>query len=286
MAYTLWKFGGIVLPTYNRTTKATPARPRTALVATASGVFDAWGSGRAQAKFPHSITLECTLAADDVATWRSSLDALRAAVGTRALLYRVADDDGAVHKCTARLSDMQYSQAGRLARHQQITLAFEQLDHWRGRVWADWTLDDGVSLDDGYYFDVGGIDLPVLSAFPTVGGNLPAVDVRVTVTVGATAPDNLQIYTQSNPRCVVTIDDALTPGDVYYIDSSARLATKNGADAYDVINLDEPLLGGTEMHEANEWLVLQPGELGLNLALDSEIGGNATGTLEFVEAWA
>lgn len=286
MAYSFWKFGTIVLPVYNRQTKMTPVRPRTATVPTAAGVFDAWGADRAPGKFPHPLSLSCTLVADDAATWRSQVDALRAAVGTRAILYRVADDDGAVQKCTARLVDMTFTRVGRLARHQEMTLVFEQIDQWRGKRWEDWTLDDGYFLDDGMYFDTGAVALTALGSM-TVGGNLPALDVRVTVTVGAVAPtaDLMQVYVLADPQCVVTLADTYAPGDVYYIDSAARLATKNGADAYALIDLETEYVVG-EYHEANEWLILPPGSLSLGLAYEGDPGASATGVLEFTEAWA
>lgn len=280
MAYTLWKFGGIVLPPYNRSTKMTPVRPRTALVATAAGVFDAWGSGRAQAKFPHTISLQCTLVAEDMATWRSSIDALRAAVGTRAQLYRLADDDGAVHKCTARLLDLTFTRSGRLARHQELTLVFEQLDHWRGRRWEDWTFDDGYFFDDGMYFDTGAVLVtPPGTVQFTVGGNLPAATVRLTVRCDGADSDPINVVI---PETDVALGVAgpWVNLDTLVIDAAARLITLNGADAY--ARLDTESGYAAYDHLAEEWLVLEPG---LNSVF--VVGGAIDdATVEFTELWA
>lgn len=280
MAYTLWKFGSIELPTYNRSTKMTPVRPRTALVATAAGVFDAWGSGRAQAKFPHTISLQCTLVAEDVATWRSSIDALRAAVGTRATLVRRAEDDGAVQKCEARLVDCQYSQVGRLARHQQLTLTFEQLNHWRGKRWEDWELDDGYLLDDGLYLDVGAILVtPPGTVQFTVGGNLPSLDVRITVTFDGVDTDPAYIVIPETD-VALKIAGPWANLDSLVIDSAARSITLNGTDIYDRLNIDDGYAAYD--HLANEWLVLEPGLCSVfvvGTAVDD-------GVITFTEAWA
>lgn len=290
MSYTLERFGTIVLPLYNRRTDATPVLPRQALVSTAAGTFDAYGSERAPQKLPHTITLACTLAEDSTAALRTKIDALRAAVGTRATLYRRADDDGAVHRCTARLVDVDYQRQRKNLRHQELKLEFQQLDAWRGKIYENWTLDGGKNFDDGYYFDGGAVALGALGSI-TVGGNLPALDVRATLVVtGTTNPTFCQIYSLGNPACVVTIDDTITPGSTYYIDSAARTATKNGADAYALIDLDTALDGSSpaQYHTADEWLVLPPGPLSLGLAYAFEGPGtaNIAGTLEFAEAWA
>lgn len=280
MAYTLWKFGSIELPPYNRSTKMTPVRPRTALVATAAGVFDAWGSGRAQAKFPHSITLKCVLAADDAATWRSSIDALRAAVGTRALLYRRADDDGTVNKCTARLMDMNYSRVGRRALHQELTLAFEQLDRWGGKQWADWTLDDGHFLDDGYFLDTGAISLyPDTSPEVTVGGNLPATSPIFTIEMAGTDTDPISVVIPAT-GVALNVDGPWADGDVLIIDSDARLITFNGADAYDRLDLDTGY--GAYDHTANEWLAITPGTYAI-FVIGAAI---EAAEMTYTEAWA
>jgi hypothetical protein len=283
MAYTLERFGGIVLPPYNRQTSMPPVQPRTALVATAAGVFDAWGADRAPQQFPQAITLTCILYEEVAATWRSSVDALRAAVGTRATLYRKADDNGDVHRCPARLIDMAYTRATKHIRHQELRLTFQQLDQWEGKRWENWALDDGHALDDGMALDSGAIVL-VPGGPVNVGGNLPARNVVVSFTIGGSGISNLQIIV--DPGVVLSIVAPLTAGDVYAIDAAARTATKNGADAYGKIDLDTADHNNpTHYHLVNEWISIPPGSPIVLLQYDSSAGA-VTGTLVFAEAWA
>lgn len=280
MSYTLQRFGAITLPLYNRKTDATPVQPRVAVVATAAGSFDAWGSERAAPKFPHTITLACIVAEDTTGALRTAIDALRAAVGTRATLYRSADDDGAVQRCNARLIDMDYQREPKHRIHQTLKLVWQQLDAWSGDRYEDWVLDDGFSLDDGYLLDTGAITFspPTAGEF-TVGGNLSALDVRLTITFDATDTDPCYVIAADGGICLA-IDGPWADGDVLYIDSQARTITLNGNDAYSRLDLDAGY--GAYDHTATEWMPLAPGFqqiLVVNAAADEA-------SFEYVEAWA
>lgn len=257
MSYTLERFGSIYLPLYNRRTDATPVQPRQALLSTAAGTFDAYGSDRAPQKLPHAITLVCVLAEDTEAALRTSIDALRAAVGTRATLYRRADDDGTVQRCTARLVDMDYQRGRGNLRHQELKLAFQQLDPWVGKRWEDWTLDDGINLDDGYYFDSGAVALtPPASPTITVGGNITAVDAILSVTMAGTDTDPVYVVCPTTGVALV-VDGPWALNDLLVIDNDARTITLNGADAYSRLDLDSGY--GAYDHTANQWIELPPG---------------------------
>ncbi len=280
MAYTLQRFGAITLPIYNRRTDLSPVLPRTALLATAAGTFDAWGSERAPQKLPHNITMACVLSEDAAAAFRTAIDALRAAVGTRASLYRLADDDATVHRCTARLIDMDYQRAVANIRHQELKLVFQQLDAWTGKRAEDWVLDDGSDLDEGLYLDTGDVLItPPGASEVTILGNLPAKDVRITLNFdGADSDPAYVVIPQSG--VAIEIAGPWANLDVLYIDAEARTITLNGADCYSRVNLDNGY--GAYDHTATEWLRLEPGYnqvFAIGTALDSA-------TLEYVEAWA
>jgi hypothetical protein len=292
VAYTLQRFGNITLPLYNRRTDMTPVLPRTALLATAAGTFDAWGSDRAPQKLPHSITLSCVLSETAVATWRTSIDALRAAVGARALLYRVADDDGTVQRCTARLIDMDYQRATKNRLHQELTLGFQQLDAWRGKSWDSWTLDDGKSFDEGDYLDSAAVALDGSMPSISVGGNLPATNVVATIDYGGAVngPDLLQFCARvSGGDCsVVTLEGPFPTGTTFVLDNAARSFTKDGSDAYSLLDTDTPFNhSGTPNYPptSSEWLAIPPGTVLIGVIADTSDGG-ATGSIVFEEAWA
>lgn len=279
MPYFIERFGSIELPTYNTIEDATPAAPRAAVVATAAGSFDAWGSGRAAQKFPHTLSVRCLVSEDSTANLITTMDALRAAVGTRANLYR-RRDDGVVHLCTARLMDMDYQRATRHLRHQELRLVFAQLDPWSGDRYEDWVLDDGSDLDDGLLLDYGALTFsPPTAGELTLGGNLAALDVRLTITFDGADADPCYIVIANSGVCLI-VDGPWANADELVIDSQARTITVNGSDAYSRLDVDTGY--GAYTHTATEWISLQPG---FNSVL--VIGATADeATLEYVEAWA
>lgn len=285
MSYTLQRFGTIVLPIYNRTTDMTPVQPRTALLATAAGAFDAWGSERAPRKFPHTITMSCILHESVAATYRSSIDALRAAVGTRAKLSRVADNDLTMHQCTARLMDMDYQRSSRHRSHQELKLVFQQLDEWLGKRAEDWVFDDGSTFDDGLYFDTGDVALKGSgSNVISVGGNVPTTSIRLSMTI-VTSDANPIYVVFDEAGVALKIAGPWTAADVIYIDGAARTITVNGADAYAKLNLDDGYTPSYP-HTATDWLVLALGTNTILLRGTAITDAGNVAVMEYAEAWA
>jgi hypothetical protein len=284
MSYVLERFGDITLPVYNRLESIDPIAPRTAVVATAAGSYDIWGSDRAAQKFPHRLQLTCVAAAASIAALRTELDALRAAQGTRDYLYRRADDDGTVHRCQARLVDVAYSRKPGQLVYMEIKLTWDQLDQWEGRRYeGPWRLDDGHRLDDGLFLDA--VELTAAPAVSiTNAGNLPARNVVLTITVSGADVTYIG-FTIPLSGVAWSIDDTPADGDVYVMDAAARSLTKNGADAYALLELEESISG--LVHTAREWIVIEPGVPDTaQLVVVSTGASSVTGLLTFAEAWA
>lgn len=279
MSYFYERFGSITLPTYNREASLAPVAPDLRIVATAAGAFDADGSGRSAQQFPHSLTVEAIVSETTVGAQRTALDALRAAVGTRAYLYRRADDDSSVQRAQCRLASMTQERSYEQRRaYQPVRLQFQQLEAWQGAATA-WTLDDGEVLDDGLDFDASAY-YASLSASPASqvianGGNLPVLDAVLTVTAGSAALSN-PIFTATGVDLRWT--GTIPAGDALVIDCGAASVLLAGADAYSG-------LGFGAGHAVEQWLRLEPGNTTLTLTVSGTLTG-ASWSVDFRARWA
>ena len=280
MAYTLWKFGSIELPLYNRTHSMPPADALPTVVRTTAGAFDNAGSERAGAALPMQIRLTATIYDDAPAVVRSQVDALRAAVRSRGWLYRRADDDGTVQRCLARLISVDDDRKPNNRRHFDIKATWQALTLWYGKRAEDWTLDDGETFDDGLYLDTGEqLVTPPGSSEITIGGNLPTTDVRLTVVMDGTDADPVYVVIPQSD-VALAVAGPWAAADVLVIDAPSRTITVNGTAAYSRLNLEAGYLAYE--HLTAEWLMLQPGindVFVLGEAIDSA-------TVQYTEVWA
>lgn len=279
MSYTYERFGSITLPTYNREASIAPAAAQLRIVATAAGAFDADGSGRSAQQFPHALTLEAIVSEDATADQRDALDELRAAVGTRANLYRVADDDGTVHRAACRLQSMTAERSYEQRRaYQPVRLIFQQLEAWRGAS-TGWTLDDGELLDDGLMLDETAYTATI-TASPsaqtiTNGGNLPVTDAVITITAGS---GNLVNPVLTGGGMDLRWTGTINAGDALVIDCGALSVQDDGVDAY------SGFARGSG-HTVEDWCYLAPGATALSLAVSGTLTG-ASWSVSFRERWA
>lgn len=279
MGYSFERFGAITLPVYNREIAMAPVSAVQRIVATAAGAFDADGSGRAAQAFPHPLTIEAIVFEEASADLRAALDALRAAVGTRAYLYRRADDNNLVHRALCRLAsmDVQRSYEQRRA-YQPVTLQFLQMSAWQGASSA-WTLDDGELFDDGLLLDATSYSWSIGGSptFRTVanGGNLPVTDAIFAITAGATGLTN-PILTGGGMDLRWTGTIAATKSLV--IDCGALSVLNDGANAYSGLTLGSN-------HTIEAWCSLPPGETTIELAITGTLTG-ATWGVSFRDRWA
>lgn len=280
MSYVYERFGTITLPLYNRETNQTPVAPRQQIAATVAGAFDGDGTGRSDQQYPHALSLEAAVTADSTTLLRAALDVLRAAVGTRAYLYRRADDDSDVHRALCRLVGMtlERSYKTHLA-YQMVRMQFAQLGQWEGDNHASWALDDGSLFDDGLLLDSGDYSqaLSSTSASQTVanGGNLPVHSVQIAVTAGSAALTSVRI---TGTGFDLQWTGTIAAGQTLAIDCAAQSVLLSGVDAYSGFALGDG-------HTIEDWISLEPGNTTISLAVTGTITG-AGWNIEFRDGWA
>ena len=284
--YRIERFGAITLPVGNNEYTLSPAPARMAVVETTSGGYDNDGNGRSKQALPFAINYTGIVSEDTDGLNRTRLDALRGAVGTRALLYRRAADDDTVQTCIARLVSAPmtwpYTQRGWF----ETEFNFMQLTPWRG-AWheSEWFLDEGVRLDDGRELDEAppiAWDPAVKSTTTTNAGNLPINDAVLTMTAGGSAISSILItlydYATAEIRSQLQWMGSLAAGRSLVIDSGAFSILNDGTSNYGNLTL-------TTNHKADHWLEVLPGTNGLVIV---RFGGDATSTFSFNyrDGWA
>lgn len=280
MAYTFERFGTITLPIYNREINMAPVSASLRIVGTAAGAFDSDGTARSGQSFPHALTVEAVVSEDTTAEQRTAIDALRAAVGTRAYLYRVADSDAAVHRALCRLTAMTQDRHYEQRRaYQPIRLQFAQLTGWQGATHGTWYFDEGEVFDDGLDFDTNDY-LAALTASPASqvvanGGNYPLTDVVFTVTAGAAALSNVVLYAAGMD---LRWDGSIPAGQALVIDCGAASVQLAGIDAY-----SDFYIGPT--HTIEDWFRLEPGNTTIGLSVIGTLTG-ASWSVSFRDRWA
>lgn len=278
--YSLTRFGDLVLPLYNRETDMSPADAISTLVMAAGGAIDAAGSARSPLREPMPITMRCVLVGDTAADLLAQINTLRAAVGTRAWLYRAADADGTLHRCTARLMDVAAARKRGNILHAEVKLTWQAIGSWRGKRYENWTLDDGSEFDDCLYLDTGAVAI-TMDATTTVTntGNLPVVDATLRV---VTEAHSIQLwYFDMNAQNIHITFYVNTPaaGDEIVLNAGSKTITLNGADNYSRFGYD-PLT-----HANADWIALAPGANLVELARQYP-APSSTAILEFAERWA
>lgn len=280
MGYSFERFGVITLPEYNREMNMAPVAAVQRIVATAAGAFDADGSGRAGQQFPHPLTVEAIVFEEAAADLRVALDALRAAVGTRAWLLRRADDDDTIHRALCRLASMEVQRSYEQRRaYQPVTLQFLQLSAWQGGGGEAWTLDDGEFFDDALWFDAAQYTWSIGTS-PTTetisnNGNLPVTDAIFTITAGSSALSN-PILTGGGMDLRYT--GTIAAGEALAIDCGALSVLNDGANAYSTF-----ALGAN--HTLETWCSLAPGDTDITLTVTGTTTG-ATWNVSFRDRWA
>lgn len=283
MAYTLYQFGSTTLPTYNTDYDISALAAMLNLTQTASGAFDNDGADRNRQTFPQPLSYKAIVATGVLSTNRSTLDALRASVGTRNKLYRVADDNSDTQWCYARQVSMPQTRPYGNRNHlHEITINFQQLSPWCGGLHGvGWTLDSGVVLDDARTLDetpptalTTGVTLITINN----AGNLPSYDALIQVVAASSSISSLTIWNLTT-ECRLYYAGTLVAGQTLQIDTGACSVLNNGANDYTHLTVDYPV------HKNERWMEFAPGDNQLAIV---RFGGGSSSTISFVfyDIWA
>lgn len=281
--YVIERFGNISLSIFRNTFTLSPVPGQSSVVQTTSGAFDNDGLARNRQVFPLPLSYSCTVFEDTLNANRTILDTLRAAVGTRALLYRRARNDNVLHTCIARLRaephEWPWTQKGWF----EIQLNFEQMSPWIGTSQGTgWVFDSGVLFDSGRSFDEGtgtfGLVTSPRSATVTNGGNLPATSIVMTVKAGSADITALTIR-NTLTGCYLVWTGTLTAFSTLRIDTGAWSVTNNGVDNYNGLDITSPF------HINEHWMEMAPGS---NSMIIEWVGGGTGSSINFLfnDVWA
>jgi hypothetical protein len=225
------------------------------------GVHDPWGSAQAPVKLPGRITLDSELVEADAASFKTAVYALRALIGTRALLYRSPDGEAAnSESALARLEGVSMSRNADNILVLGTTLTFEILQSvWDG---ADGTV-------------AATLDTTPKSIVVANDGNARVDDAVITIVAKTSSITVLTVAVAGVSSFTWT--GTLVANKALVINCGARTVKNDGADAYSGFVLDAG-------HTVAEWLRLQPGN---NTVVITRTGGDATSTysIAFADGW-
>ena len=269
----LFRFGDTKLPPRNPFLDIGPVPTQEAITELPyGGMFDHLGSVRAEPKFPYELTYDAVIQAQTPIDLETRLDVLRALVGTKASLYRMAVGE---QWCTARLMSLELPADLSMYRHVPASFRFQMQSTWHGilRQYSD----ELIAPASPKIFTLHN------------GGNLPVTDMTMTFTVAGTATpeaDWVGVW-RTSPAVSIewdyTINGTLEDGDILTIEFGQRsIYSDRGAapvDEYAALFLDT-------LYNGN-WLILFPGDNSVTVAWTEDTGDvTPTITFEYYDRWA
>lgn len=276
--YTLFRFGEIVLPDYEKIQDLDSAVLHDSTARTISGAYRVAGTGRRPQAFPFSQTLECTVHESALAIMRASIDSMRGLAGQYDRLYRRADDNGEVHWCYADVLQFRHRRVPNRKWWHDIKLDFELWSPWYGIPHDGFYLNDDEYLNDGEYVNDAAINEVLASSQHTVNinnaGNLPVTDATVTIIAGVDDIDDLTISGDDGANLAWGwfYTPTLAAGSALVIDTQNYSVTLNGTGVYDSFFL-------AANHAVDTWFNLPVGDSYIRV---NWTGGAADGQIEIV----
>jgi hypothetical protein len=283
--YRLERFDTVTLPQADFVSDISAAPARSATVTAGGSSYDAYSTDVAPQKLPYPLTHRCAVMETTLAAMRTSIDALRALVGTRAVLYRRALDDDTVHWAWARLMSLPETRKTNELFAQPIELRFEVWSNWRGNHHGEgWTFDSGEYLDSGLVFDEDETTTLNSATSPDYqditinnAGDLATTDVNIKVTAGSAAITKVEI---SKPYGNVSwyYDGTIATTKSLIVASGSKTVTNDGTGDSDHFHL-------AAAHSIEPWLRMAVGDNIYRVALT---GGStdSTITFDFSDGWA
>lgn len=284
--YKIVRFGNILLSQYDTSFNAGPVpAPLSVVQLLGGGMYDAHGTGRSPQEYPQLLSYPCTIIGATDAAVRTELATLKAAIGTRAKLWRDDNADAAPHWCRARLTDVDdVMKPRRFTATVQVVLTFALLGPWNGSYHSGGLVfgADGLYFDDGWNFD--GSDIYALDG-------TEEVDQIITVNNAgnlATLPDYILVVAGSAPITVLSVSitgyskftftGTVAAGKTLSFNPRSKAVLNDGVGAYSNFALHAD-------HKIADWLVLQPGD---NYVGVNRTGGGTGSTVEFqfYDGWA
>lgn len=244
MAYRLKMFDGLVLPNLQ-----TPDQDQnmgsgswlTSFQQLPDGWYDNYGT-RKSPKGIQPITKQCWLVASSRAELKTLRDGLRAKGGNRGRLV-VQFEGGALRWTWARMTNTDNPSRPAHGLALPITLIFESVGQiWYELVYSadDWTVGDGTFVvgdgttelgQNGTEETLTATGGAVQSFTLTHAGNIPAVNLAITVTAGNQSITNL-IITNNTTGHTFTYAGTIAAGNSLVVDTGAMSVQNNGSDDY------------------------------------------------------
>ena len=264
MAYWITRFGSTDLSQISLKQSEELGADAALLALPGGAVHDPWGSAQAPVKVPYPIRVDFELVETTAEAFRTAVYALRALVGTRALLYR--SPDGGVANSESVLARLVGVSGQREAENLLVLglhLTFEVL----APVWSGTAHTETITLDASPKSQDCDND-----------GNGVVRDVTITVTASGSAITALIIENlETGHVSKISYGGSITAGQALVIDCAAMTVRNNAVDDYANLTLETG-------HTLREWLRLMPGA---NTIRVTRTGGDNASTcvLTYSDGW-
>lgn len=231
--YELTQFGGVTLPRYNASEPLRTGDARPAIATGPGGSTDAYGSDAWPVVWPQDLQLHASFVERNNWQILTAINALTAAVGTRAKLYRRLFASDEVQWCHARLIGVTPAFSHRNIAHQDMDLTFQQWSPWYGLYWGpvgDLTSEQIIAGVTATGTAATALDASPKSLVLYNNGNRPIESMIVTVTAAGTAITALTLAISG--VATLAYSGSIAAGQALVIDTGAMTVKNNGTADY------------------------------------------------------
>lgn len=264
MPFWLTRFGSLEIPLCNAVQDVGLAAISGATQLVNGRIYDSYGSGPSPIRLPYNINAQATLHAKAPVDLEQQYYALRAAVGTRNLLYRRRTGVAYEESAYARLLEVSASRDVRDGRRLDVTLGFEILS-------MAWNGEDSSTLVT--------LDVAPKSISLTNSGNAIQRDIIATLTA---AGSNITAFRLENLTAghvsSINYANTIAVGKQLVINCGLQTIVNNGVSDYAHLTFNT-------WHTIADWFRLAPGTNSIRI---TRTGGSVASTVAFSyhDAWA